>query len=204
MKILVNSITTIRFIYTLFLPLLVNNISSTAFIINIGLLFSTDAIDGFLARKFKVQTLYGSIMDTIADKTLSMILLIILINRMNIVSIMLILELAIAIINTISYIKGKRPESSILGKIKMWLISMTIMLGYLCHFDIINNSLVIAGTIITTTTQILVAVDYIKKTIKQKKRAKTIYDVKTLKEFKYMLFDTDYYMNTYRKKNIAN
>ena len=204
MKILVNSITTIRFIYTLFLPLLVNNISSTAFIINIGLLFSTDAIDGFLARKFKVQTLYGSIMDTIADKTLSMILLIILINRMNIVSIMLILELAIAIINTISYIKGKRPESSILGKIKMWLISMTIMLGYLCHFDIINNSLVIAGTIITTTTQILVAIDYIKKTIKQKKRAKTIYDVKTLKEFKYMLFDTDYYMNTYRKKNIAN
>ena len=204
MKILVNSITTIRFVYTLLLPLLVNNISSTIFIINIALLFSTDAIDGFLARKYKVQTLYGSMMDTIADKTLSVILLIILINKTNIVSIMLILELAIALINTIAYIKGKKPESSIFGKIKMWLISMTIMLGYLCHFDIINNSLVIAGTIITTTTQILVAIDYIKKMIKQKVKNKPVYAAKNLKEFKYMLFDTDYYMNTYRKNNIAN
>jgi len=204
MKILVNSITTIRFVYTLLLPLLVNNISSTAFIINIALLFSTDAIDGFLARKYKVQTLYGSMMDTIADKALSVILLIILINKINIVSMMLILELAIALINTIAYIKGKKPESSIFGKIKMWLISMTIMLGYLCHFDIINNSLVIAGTIITTTTQILVAIDYIKKMIKQKVKNKPVYAAKNLKEFKYMLFDTDYYMNTYRKNNIAN
>jgi len=204
MKILVNSITTIRFVYTLLLPLLVNNISSTAFIINIALLFSTDAIDGFLARKYKVQTLYGSMMDTIADKALSVILLIILINKINIVSMMLILELAIALINTIAYIKGKKPESSIFGKIKMWLISMTIMLGYLCHFDIINNSLVIAGTIITTTTQILVAIDYIKKMIKKKVKNKPVYAAKNLKEFKYMLFDTDYYMNTYRKNNIAN
>ena len=56
MKVLVNLITTLRFVYTLLLPLIKAKVSRNAFIINIVVLFLTDTIDGFLARKFKVQT----------------------------------------------------------------------------------------------------------------------------------------------------
>ena len=75
MKIFVNLITTTRFMYTLILPILQSRMSNTSFIINLIILFLTDTVDGFLARKFKVQTFYGSIMDTIADKTLSLSLI---------------------------------------------------------------------------------------------------------------------------------
>lgn len=202
MKILVNSITTIRFVFTLFLPFLESRVSSTTFIISIMLLFSTDAIDGTLARKYNVQTLYGSIMDTIADKALSMMLLLILISKINIATIMLILEFVIAIINTIAFIKGKNPESSIFGKIKMWLISMTIVLGYVCYFDIINDTTVIVGTIVTTTAQLIVIIDYLKKLIKKEKNIKPIFKLKNKKELKEILFDTEYYMNIYKKKTL--
>mgnify|MGYP003498840544 CR=1 FL=1 len=33
-------------------------------------MFFTDCLDGFISRKCKAQTLFGSIMDTIADKVL--------------------------------------------------------------------------------------------------------------------------------------
>ena len=95
MKIFVNLITTFRFLYTLILPLLEQKISNRAFLINIIILFLTDSIDGFLARKFNVQTLYGSMMDTIADKGLSIILMILLVSRMKMLSIVLILEIFI-------------------------------------------------------------------------------------------------------------
>jgi phosphatidylglycerophosphate synthase len=173
---------------------------NSAFIISIMLLFSTDAIDGTLARKYNVQTLYGSIMDTIADKALSMMLLLILISKINIATIMLILEFVIAIINTIAFIKGKNPESSIFGKIKMWLISMTIVLGYVCYFDIINDTTVIVGTIVTTMAQLIVIIDYLKKLIKKEKNIKPIFKLKNKKELKEILFDTEYYMNIYKKK----
>ena len=202
MKILVNSITTIRFVFTLFLPFLESRVSSTTFIISIMLLFSTDAIDGTLARKYNVQTLYGSIMDTIADKALSMMLLLILISKINIATIMLLLEFVIAIINTIAFIKGKNPESSIFGKIKMWLISMTIVLGYVCYFDIINDTTVIVGTFVTTMAQLIVIIDYLKKLIKKEKNIKPIFKLKNKKELKEILFDTEYYMNIYKKKTL--
>ena len=41
----------------------------------------TDFIDGKLARKYKVQTIYGSNMDTIADKALSIGLIILLLQK---------------------------------------------------------------------------------------------------------------------------
>lgn len=53
MKIFVNIITTIRFTYALFLPILKNKISEVAFVINIAILFLTDSIDGILASKWK-------------------------------------------------------------------------------------------------------------------------------------------------------
>lgn len=101
MKIFVNLITTLRFVYTIFLPILKVKLDKEVFIVNIVILFLTDTIDGFLARKLKVQTLFGSIMDTIADKTLTIILLVILLDSMKMLSLILILEILIAFTNCI-------------------------------------------------------------------------------------------------------
>lgn len=201
MKTIVNLITTIRFVYTLFLPFLESNISNTAFIINIVVLFSTDLIDGFLARKFRVQTLYGSLMDTVADKALSITLLLILIKKINIVSIMLMGEIIIACINTFSLIKGKKTRSRLLGKIKMWFISATITLGYMNYFDIIGYTFVIVGTILTFIMQVITTIDYIIKLRMQKVGAKPIYKAEDKKELKHILFNTEYYLESFKKNS---
>ena len=112
MKIFVNLITTIRFIYTIILPILQIRISNTAFIINLVILFLTDTIDGFLARKFNVQTFYGSLMDTIADKTLSIVLLIILANHINLLYVVLLCEILIALLNSVEMARRKRTKSN--------------------------------------------------------------------------------------------
>jgi phosphatidylglycerophosphate synthase len=101
MKVFVNLITTTRFIYTLFLPLIQANVSSETFIVNIVVLFLSDTLDGFLARKFKVQSLFGSIMDTVADKALTILLLISLLSKLKMLTSVLILEILIALINCI-------------------------------------------------------------------------------------------------------
>ena len=119
MKIFVNLITTLRFVYTLILPILQLKISNTAFIVNLVILFLTDTVDGFLARKFRVQTFYGSLMDTIADKTLSIVLLIILANHINILYVVLLCEILIALLNSFEMVRRKRTKSIIIGKIKM-------------------------------------------------------------------------------------
>lgn len=194
MKIFVNIITTIRFTYALFLPILKNKISEVAFVINIAILFLTDSIDGILARKHKVQTLYGSIMDTIADKTLSIILLLMLTERYKILSIILLSEIIIAITNIIGKITGRKVESSIYGKIKMWLLSITIVIGYMSLFSIINKNILLICVGITSMFELIVIIDYIYTLVKQKEVVKHKYAIKNLSDLKYVLFDTDYYM----------
>jgi phosphatidylglycerophosphate synthase len=110
MKILVNLITTMRFGYTLFLPLLKTKVAKDVFIVNIIILFLTDTLDGFLARKFKVQSLFGSLMDTIADKALTIILLVLLLSELRMLTGVLVLEILISLVNCIGMIMRKAYE----------------------------------------------------------------------------------------------
>lgn len=201
MKLFVNLITTIRFAYTLFLPFLQTKMSETLFISNIIILFFTDLLDGFLARKNKVQTLYGSLMDTIADKALSIVLLCILIKKIPLMIILLIGEIVIACINTLSMIRGKKPRTRFFGKFKMWFISSTIILGYMHYYDLISSILTIIGTICTFIMQVITTFDYIIKLRKQKSSENPLCQVKNKKDFYYMLFNTKYYMENYRIDN---
>jgi len=82
----------------------------------------TDAIDGNLARKWKVESRYGKIVDPIADKTLVMSALLLYAIKINpIMFISLGLEAGISIVNTkafikradMSQLKSKRPSSII-------------------------------------------------------------------------------------------
>lgn len=194
MKIFVNLITTLRFAYTLILAIMKAKISELAFIINIIILFLTDSIDGILARKYKVQTLYGSIMDTIADKTLCIVLMLFLVKKIDMVFIMLIGEILIACINVWATIKGKKTQSSLLGKVKMWFISATIVLSYMYYFNLISYNTEFIG-IITVLLQIATIIDYIEALKKQEGNSNQKYEIKNIQDLKYVLFNTEYYLN---------
>ena len=196
MKMFVNLITTIRFIYTLALPFLKVKVSKLAFIINIAILFITDSIDGILARKFKVQTLYGSIMDTIADKSLCIMLLLLLVGNLQLLTPVLIGEVIIAIINVVATINGKKTKSSMIGKTKMWLISITIVLSYMHYFNVCNYHIWATSLILTIAMQIATIINYIFRISKQENNTSQIYKTKNWEELKYILFDSDYYLNT--------
>lgn len=195
MKILVNLITTFRFLYALILPVIKAKVSNLAFIVNIVVLLLSDSLDGILARKYKIQTLYGAIMDTLADKALGIILATILINDINLVIFVIINEILILLINGVALLFKKKTKASIFGKIKMWGLSISIVLGYMHYFYSINLEIVNFSLIITIVLQIVTIINYCVSLIKQKSDYKTFKDAKENKNLKYLLFDTDYYMN---------
>lgn len=196
MKFFVNSITTTRFIYTLILPFLQIRISNFAFIINLVILFLTDTIDGFLARKFKVQTFYGSVMDTIADKTLSIVLLVILAEHIKILSVVLLCEIAIALLNSFEMVRRKRTKAIKIGKIKMWFLATIIVLGYLNYFGFVVIEVINAVCIATIVMQVITFVSYIKYLEEQKGNLREKPKIQSFKDIKYILFDTDFYLNS--------
>lgn len=196
MKIFVNLITTTRFIYTLILPILQSKMSNDTFIINLIILFLTDTIDGFLARKFNVQTFYGSIMDTVADKTLSIVLLIILANYINILYVVLLCEVLIALLNSFEMARRKRTKSILIGKIKMWFLAITIIGCYLHCFKMITIEVVDVLCIITVVMQISTFVSYVQYLESQKDNLREKPKLKSIKDLKYILFNTDFYLKS--------
>lgn len=197
MKIFVNSITTFRFLYTLFLPILRDKVSGTFFIINIVLLFLTDSIDGTLARKYNVQTIYGSGMDTIADKTLSIVLLFMLSEKIPILSFVLILEVIIFLISISAIFCNKKIKVGLCGKIKMWFLAATIVLSYMNYFGIINYSIVLGIGLLTIILQLLTMFDYIIGILIKSENKLDVPKIKNLKELTNILFDTEYYKMLY-------
>ena len=61
--------------------------------------------------------------------------------------------------NIIETLKGKYSASSKIGKIKTWIIAITIVISYINYFQKIKYPLVIICSIITFITQILVIID---------------------------------------------
>lgn len=196
-KIFVNFLTTLRFVFAILLPFFKGLFSSSFFIISVAFIFFTDSVDGFLARKFNVKTLYGSLMDTIADKTLNIMLSIFLLERFKIMFLPLILEIVIAIINTSAWLFGKETKSRTLGKLKMWIVSITILIGYTCYYEILSDIFVIVGSIMSAFIQFIVIIDYIIYLTKQKgrKNQNKILKPKNLKELWHTLFDTEHYLS---------
>lgn len=195
MKIFVNVITTLRFLYTIILPFLQVKISNLAFIVNLIVLFLTDTIDGFLARKFKVQSMFGSIMDTVADKMLSVVLLFILVKEYNILAIILMCEVMIGFLNVIGMAFNKKTKSSKIGKLKMWLLAISIVLSYMSYFNIVEYNVVYIFSIITIILQTITFACYVQYLNDPKNSITEKHKVHNLKDLLYVLFDTEYYLS---------
>lgn len=213
MMIIVNSITLVRLIGALFLPWLYikYGINYVAFVSLI--LFLTDAIDGFLARHFKVSTFFGSAMDALSDKVLNTISFILLILNYMIMACPLILELTVLFINYQTYRFGGNVQSSIVGKVKTIILDVFVILSFiLLSLPLLNinnsiikylihstNSYITLFTVIIVIAELIAILDYEKKYkmvrsdpkkihVKYQNRVK-----KTYNDFIHDIFDTEYY-----------
>ena len=152
-KILVNAITMTRVIGTFLMPFVSSAFTAEKLTAYIILLLLTDSIDGIMARRLKVSTLFGALLDTLADKLLSIATLIVLAKIYPIMYLPLITEVLITLINVIFGTKGAHVESSMLGKAKEWVLGICIVLGFITTFaddfiKLFDNSTTIGSCLI--------------------------------------------------------
>lgn len=215
-KIIVNSLTLSRIIGMFLLPILFNILSAPVFLIVVASLLFTDFLDGLFARKFKVSTIGGSLLDMSADKLFGFSVLVILSNMYPIMTIPLLLECSIMGINIIGAMRGNSSKSSEIGRIKTWIMGLSICSLFLVGlnediikllnnyslkkiFDYINsNKELIKNVSITSTivSESIVLTDYSFKALKGKNNKNTLKELKKLrKELINRLKQKEYYEN---------
>lgn len=215
MKVFVNLLTLIRLLATFILPIVWKLFTPFWILVFVALILFTDFLDGFLARRFKVSTLLGSILDCFADKLFGIAIILIIATYYKSFYLVLMMELFIALINIVAAFRGAKTKSSLLGRAKMWVLGLAIIMGmvsifkynllnfikievicdWLVYFFEYEDTVVLFGAAITVGSQIMVAVDYlidISKDLKNNKKVK--YDFKSNKEILSILVDSDYYL----------
>lgn len=132
-KILVNLITSIRSLGTIaIIPVFFQCGSFVTALTAAGFL-ATDFIDGLLARKLKVQTFFGSLLDALSDKAFGIICLLLLSTLNPIFLAVIGLELGIFAINYKSGQEGKNVKTSGAGRAKTLLLAATIVGSFFCY-----------------------------------------------------------------------
>lgn len=128
---LINGLTLIRLIGTLFLIPLYNHYGG--FFVGIFALFCylTDSVDGALARHWKASTFFGAIFDAISDKLLTIINFIILFLITPYSLIPIIFEILTLLIVLIKYNRHYNAKSNIIGKAKVWVLAICIVLTFI-------------------------------------------------------------------------
>ncbi len=195
-KIFVNALTIFRCIFTFAMPFLINKVSYLTFLIIVGILFFTDLLDGFISRVCKAQTLFGSIMDTVADKVLSIILIFCIAEKSIVLYAMLIGEILIATMNLIGTINDATIVAILSGKAKMWALALATIIGYVYYFGKCDILPVYISGGIVIIMQVIVIFGYGNKIRRVKEIRKEKVKFKRGKELFKALFDTDYYLNT--------
>ena len=213
MKKFVNILTISRLLATFIMPIIWYHVNPIFLIIIVSLILLTDFFDGFLARTFKVQSLFGMIMDVVADKAFGIMIVLILARKLSIFYILFCLEIVIALINLLAAIFGATTRSSFLGRVKMWFLGLSIFFGILSIFstEILNfihyerllnflilltqniDSIIFGAVFLCAGTEFMVAVDYLRRILKElnNKDDKIKYKFKSKKQLMKVLFDTD-------------
>lgn len=212
MKKFVNFLTIMRIIATLIMPFIWHYCGVWFILIFVSIILLTDFFDGFLARAFHVQSLFGSVSDSVADKIFGIVLLLIVAAVFPIYYSLVLFELIIAAINIYAAIRGATTKSTFLGKFKMWLLGISTVIGLIVIFEstlitynipiinaIIENkeSLLIYSVLITSGSELTVILDYARHIVKElkSKKPKVKYRLKDDESLMYVLFDTEYFLS---------
>lgn len=211
--IIVNLITSMRIVGAFILPFVYykNGVNVAAAMMII--LFLTDAVDGYLARKFNVSTFFGCILDAFSDKLLNAVAFVILSINYNFLLAPLIIEIAILYTNYSTYRYGGNVQSSKIGKIKTTILDICVILSLIVlglptlhlNYVIIRRIIVITDILIYAFGFIIILAciaalyDYMMKNRDARRNPKCFeikYEEKNRKPFsliKKQLFDTEYY-----------
>lgn len=197
MKVFVNILTLMRIIAIFLLPILWN-FKPFILIIFLVCILLTDFFDGLLARKFHVQTLFGNLLDCIADKLFGIVTLLVLGKYIPLFWILAILESLVACINIFGLNICARVYSVYLGKVKMWLLGFTMIIGMIYIFKHLSFLYVVIGIMISILSIVylfLIGI-YLKRLIIDAKNNKHYkkYKLKRGKDLSYALFNTDFYI----------
>ena len=213
MKIFVNSLTSIRILATLILPIVWKFLPPIYLMVFVSLVLLTDFFDGLFARIFNVRTLFGSLLDMTADKVFGIVMILIVAIYFPIYYIIAILELLIALVNVSAALMGARTKSSFIGRVKMWVLGVSTVFGiiFIFHNDLLNiqyikpilnfiinneENLLLPSVFVTVGAEIMIVIDYAFKMFKELKnnKSKIKYVFKPVNEIIEALFDTEYYL----------
>ena len=100
-------------------------------IILASLALSTDFFDGKIARKYNIQSDFGADLDAVCDKIVFLGLSLPLVLTNIGIFINLFFEGLIAYVNIKGRMNGKDTSTIFAGKVKTWILSITLIAGYL-------------------------------------------------------------------------
>jgi CDP-diacylglycerol--glycerol-3-phosphate 3-phosphatidyltransferase len=114
-----------------------------------GLASITDWLDGYLARRRKQITMFGQVIDPLADKLLTCAALISLLKMDLVIPWMAMLiigrEFAVTTLRSVAYARGVAIPASPMGKIKMVAEVVAILALILAHGDGLRQPLYLIG-----------------------------------------------------------
>lgn len=157
----------------IFIALFLCNYEITAFIIFV-LAMLTDVIDGFIARKFNMQTELGKLIDPLADKLIKISAIICFtiknIIPVSILIVFLILDLFLIVSSVIILKQGIVIKSNIFGKLGTFLVFVGIVLSFF-YKDVNNANIIILliGLIIYAISCVSYTIIYFIKRKRQNK-----------------------------------
>ena len=141
------------------------------FVIILLIIFAlTDFLDGKIARKYNLVSGFGVKLDAVCDKIFAISLIIPAIINHGIFIFNFVMEIAISYTNLLSYSKGNNPRSTIIGKIKTALLSLTLILAYIPNM---NNLVIFIFSLITIICQVITLIKYINTDMEMDKKKKS-------------------------------
>ncbi len=135
--IFINTLTLIRILGTIILVPVYRRYGGLAVGIVSLFCYFTDSIDGILARKLHASTFFGALFDGLADKLFTIINFIVLFLITPYAIIPIIFEILTMLVLFIKYQKNLNVKSNIIGKSKIWVLAISLVITFL--ISDINN-----------------------------------------------------------------
>lgn len=203
--IIVNIITFLRIIGSILIYPLYKSYGNIVFGIIVALFFSTDWVDGYLARKKNVCTFFGAMLDSVSDKVFAFSSCITLACTVNpYMLIIFAIEILILLTNSVIFCQKGNLKSSYIGKTKMWFLAISITVSFI--FSKVNRTLLnIAITAPVIIIDLIALIGYILKfknlNFKIEKKKPHYNSFKTILS---LLFDPEFYSNNKNSKGLID